>query len=698
MKKLFSMLALAMLLTGASAQDATDAVVFEIGGKPIYKSQFMKEFLRSVGKDPAAAPTACTYEKRKALEDYVQLYVNFQAKLADAYAMGLDTMKYLQDELGVYRKDLAAPYLIDSATLQGLLREAYERNHYALHAAHILVPCQESASPADTLKAYRHAVELYEEALKNPDFYSIAQREMQRQRRDNIDPQVRETADQVSPTEGDLGCFTVFDMIYAFESAAYSMRPGQIKGPVRSRYGYHIVKLFDRYEYYGKTQLAHIWVSDSDPNARARINSAYDQLREGADFAQVAKNASDDQNTRGSGGVMPELACNQLPWEYVEQVSAGMETGDYTKPFKSRFGWHIIKLIKKESIPSFESLVPYYKSKMTRGERATKPQHIFVEQCKRNYNFVDYTTVKTSKKKNAPYAASLDAVRAVVTDSIFSAIFHYDSNQITDMRPLFRIGDLEYNSRQFARYMYKNKTVYPICPMDIFMRDRYNDFVDAMVLKYADDHLETDNPEFGELIAEYRHGLMIFAYNDRMVWGKAIKDSAGFEEFYNRTAPTHSYDDTNDAVYFWNHRARVQVVTVADSACLAPAKALKIINKGVAKGWSMNDLQTRLTDKVSKKCTAEQPVKVELEVLEAGNQKVLANNEWGKGVYPRATQGGYQYLIVEQILQPELKSRQEARGYYLNDYQNYLEEQNNKDLREKYHVVIHQDVIDAITY
>ena len=187
---MFFMLVLSATMLCASAQTTNDPVIFEIGGKPIYKSQFMKDFLKSIGQDPAASPTACTYEKRKALEDYVQLYVNFQSKLADAYAMGLDTVSSLCDELGVYRKELAAPYLIDSATMQGLLREAYERNHYALHAAHILVPCPETATPADTLKAYNHAVELYQKAL-TMDFYKLAQQEMYDQRVKDQDPLVR---------------------------------------------------------------------------------------------------------------------------------------------------------------------------------------------------------------------------------------------------------------------------------------------------------------------------------------------------------------------------------------------------------------------------------------------------------------------------------------------------------------------------
>lgn len=695
MKKIFALALLAIMAFGVGAQNAEDPAIFEINGKNIYKSQFMKEFLQSIGKDPAAAPTACTYEKRKALEDYVQLYVNFQTKLADAYAMGLDTMPSLCDELNTYRNELAGPYLIDSVTMQQLLREAYDRNHYVLHAAHILVPCAPNALPADSLKAYNHAMELYNMALENPNFYEVAQKEMHDQRVDNIDPLVREKADEINPMEGDLGCFTVFDMVYPFESAAYAMTPGEVHKPVRSRYGYHILKLFGRYEYYGKSQIAHIWISSKDPSAKGKINSAYRQLQEGTDFGMVAKNASHDRTTSKNGGIMPELPCNQLPYAYIDAIANGLKVGEYTEPFESPFGWHIIKLLKKDSIPSFESMVPYYKSRMTRGERSTKPQHIFVEQCKQTYDFVDYTKVKTSKKKNAPYAASLDAVRAVVTDSIFSAIFNYDSNQITDMRPLFKIGDKQYNSRQLARYIKKNKKVRPLCDLNIFVEERYQEFVDAMVLKYADSRLEQDNPDFAELISEYRHGLMIFAYNDQMVWSRAVKDTAGFEEFYNRVSNTHNYNDTNDAVYFWDERARVHVYSVTDSVALPRTKALNIVYKAVKKGWTSHQMMETFAAKAK---TDSVCVKEDLTLVEKGNQQLLSANEWRTGIFTHPTEVGYDILIVEQMLPPELKTREEARGYYLNDFQNYLEEQNNAFLRKKYNVKIYQDVIDEITY
>ena len=646
--------------------------------------------------DPSAAPTACTYEKRKALEDYVQLYVNFQTKLTDAYALGYDTLTSLNQELATYRKELAAPYLIDSATLQQLLREAYERNHYVLHAAHILVPCAESALPADTLKAYKHAMEVYQEALQADNFYTVAQKEMRNQRIDDRDPLVREKADEVNPMEGDLGCFTVFDMIYAFESAAYKLKPGEVSKPVHSRYGYHIIKLFDRYEYYGKVQLAHIWISESNPNAQEKIRDAYRQLNEGIDFGIVARNHSDDNTTATNGGIMPELAPNQLPPDYVEAVAKGLKVGEYTAPFHTRFGWHIVKLLKQETMPDYESLVPYYRSRMTRGERSTKPQKMFIDQCKERYGFVDYTQVVTSKKKarKTTYAASLDAVRSIVTDSIFSAIFHYNPDSITDMRPLFKIGDREYDSRQFARFIYKNKKVRRICDLDIFVAERYQEFIDAKVLEYADSRLDQDNPEFGALVEEYRHGLMIFTYNDRMVWSQAIKDTAGFEAFYRNASLTHNYNDTNDAVYFWNRRARTSIYSISDSTCLTRSKALKLVNKGVKKGWN----STKMVGELNQKAKKDNLAKHDYALLEEGNQTMLSSNEWHTGVYAHTADSGYQILVVEKILDPELKTRDEARGYYLNDYQNYLEEQNNLALRKKYNVVIHQNVIDEITY
>ena len=224
-----------------SAAQTDDPVVMEVGGEKVYKSDFMKEFLPTVGKKVGDAPTVCTYEKREALNNYVNLYANFRAKLLDAKAMGFDTMPELKSELYKYRRELAAPYLIDSSVLSALLHEAYERNHYSLDAAHILVHVRQDAAPEDTLAALQRIQELRRRVMDGEDFFAVASEEVHR-----VNPKAPNR-----PNEGELGYFTSFDMVYPFENAAYGLQVGEVSQPVRTRFGSHIVKLLDKVELQG---------------------------------------------------------------------------------------------------------------------------------------------------------------------------------------------------------------------------------------------------------------------------------------------------------------------------------------------------------------------------------------------------------------------------------------------------------------
>ena len=191
---------------------------------------------------------------------------------------------------------------------------------------------------------------------------------------------------------------------------------------------------------------------------------------------------------------------------------------------------------------------------------------------------------------------------------------------------------------------------------------------------------------------------MIFSYTDRMVWSKAIKDTTGLKEFYERESKKRSLDNPEDEPYFWNTRAQVKTVTVSDSAALPPAKAIKIINKCQKKGIDNLGLQSQLAEAATKKDTTNKVVKVDPVTVEEGNQNLLAKNEWKPATYVHPNKKGYTILVVEKIIDPCLKSVMEARGYYINDYQNYLDAELIKTLRQKYNVVIHQDVVDEITY
>ncbi|MBR1793506.1 MAG: peptidylprolyl isomerase [Bacteroidales bacterium] len=714
MKKTIALVVAVLLLSGLRAQKIEDPVIFEIGDQKILKSEFMKDFLRSIDKTSSVSSS----EKRQVLEDYVKLFVNYRAKLADAYALGMDTNADMLNELATYRKELSAPYLIDSATLSRLLYEAYERNQQAVHAAHILLPLSPMASPSDTQRVYNEAMALYNRlTLDKEDFFTVAREVMEKQ----MNPEQRERMaqnPQVKGHEGDLGFFTAFDMVYPFENAAYTIPVGEIGKPVRSRFGYHIIKVIDRVPYYGSTTLRHIWISDRMANSKAegKIKMAYDRLMEGMPFEKVAHNYSDDRATSSKGGQLGSLAMQQMPPEYVSIVGRNaMKAGDISKPFHTEYGWHIIMVERRDTIPSFADMLPDYRQRISRDQRNTAPQSIFVEQCKQRYGFVDYTRqygkwVKSGSgreqfvadakvTKKSRYASSLNELVSMVNDSVFSRQWVFHPERVTDRHPLFVLDDTTYDAVALGQYIALKQI--PMGRQDIaqFVQQRYDEFIAEKVLRLADSRLEQDNVEFRGLIDEYRHGLMIFNYNDDQIWSKALKDTSGFDLFYQQTSVTHTYENPEDSVYFWKDRARVVVYRVADSLCLPPATALKAIAKGQKKQKSASDIRLDLIEKVDRKhCKATQPVKQRLEVVEMGRQELLDMKEWKTGTYVHPQSKGYEVCVVEQLMPPMLKSKDEARGYYVNDFQSAMEQQLVERLHKKYNVVIHQDVVDAITY
>ncbi|MBO4588739.1 MAG: peptidylprolyl isomerase [Bacteroidales bacterium] len=700
MKKLLTTIVLVALTATAFCQKTDDPVMFEVNGQQIRRSEFMKEFLASIGKDPSSPKTACTYEKRQALQEYVELFANFRAKLADAKARGFDTMPSLVNELRQYRNDLAAPYLLDSTTLQELLQEAYDRNHYIVRANHILVRCNENASPADTLKAYRHATDLYNRVMKGEDFTALAKEEEQR----TDEGVVRDAETASTYVAGELGYFSVFDMVYPFETAAYNLKAGGISKPVRTRFGYHIIKVIDRKPFYGQTKVQHIWVRGGADTitGQKKIQEAYKRLSKGESFESVAQSISDDRTTYSDGGRLPMLPVTKLPPEYIEKAASGMAEGTYTEPFHTRFGWHIVKLLHKDTIPPYEDMVSIYKQRLTRDQRNSKPKDRFIVDAKKRYGFKDYTQEyakgKNGKKSNKPMA-NMETLIKMVNDSIFMKQWEYDEAALAaNDQTLFTLNGKDYKLTEFAKYVKDHQRGELKRDYTEYLNSRYKSYTDEMVIKCANDNLERDNSDFAALINEYRNGLMIFAYNEKMIWSKAMEDTAGLKAFYNIQRTKRDINNPADSNYFWNTRARTMVVTIADSSCIAPAKAIKIVEKANKKRMSQSDLKEMLTKSVNKKSTISNPISVALETFEEDRHSELLRNEWRPGIYTHTSGHGYKIYVVEQITNPGLKSLQEARGYYITDYQNELEQELNKRLRQKYNVKIHQDVVDETTY
>ena len=697
MKKTLLLLAAAVLST-LTLQAQSDPVVIEVGGQQIRKSEFMKEFNANVGQQLNKKPGITAAEKREALEEYVDLYALFRAKLLDAHVRGFDTAANLQKELMRYRKELAAPYLIDSAVLQHLLAEAYERNHYSLHAAHILVSIPVSAPPEDSIKAYNKALELYNRiTIDGEDFFDVA---ADYYHQINPDGEVR-------PNEGDLGYFTVFDMVYPFESAAYALKVGEVSQPVRTRYGYHLIKLFDRVEgLYGKVTLAHIWLHSTDSNARrSDIYQIYDQLKKGINFNSLARQ-SDDRTTSGSGGVLTDATLSQLPPEYIHEL-VPLKEGEFSKPFFTQYGWHIIKLIKRDTLPQAADLEGFYKQRMTRDQRGDESRKTFAANSRKKYGIIDCTTTpikqtaKGRKKKAAPVKmmASLDELMRVIPDSVRNKKWVFDESKFTDTTALVITPTGKYTSVDVGRYISTHQKKARFDNMQILLRQQYEDFLDSVSITYADSQLEKEYPEFAQVVDEYRRGLMIFNYNDALIWHKAINDTVGFADFYARESQTKRLDNPDDSIYFFHPRARVTIIDVTNAEALAPEKAQTIIAKAMKKNMASSEMRQQLLKKINrKKYLGDNLIKVEVDQVEQTRQHLLSANQWQRGVYTVNQGIGYRMLVVEEILPRSIKGIGEARGYYLNAWQNEVERKLNESLKKQYNVKIDRNVVRTLTF
>jgi peptidyl-prolyl cis-trans isomerase SurA len=351
------------------AQDFSNKVLLTVNGTEITAGEFIRLFKKSYDT-----------VNSKELDNYLQQYISFRLKVADATDAGYDTTKSFKNELKGYRNELAANYLIDNDLKEKLLQQAYKRSLTELKAWHILINCAPDAHPDDTLKAWTKAFDIRERIKNGEPFEQVA----------------RGASEDLSVTinGGNLGYFTVFQMIKPFEDAAYNLKKGEISMPVRTPFGYHIIKLEDRRPSRGQIKVAHIMKNipigagkEEKLKAEEEINNIYKQLVEGASFEDIAKKESDDKVSALNGGELKWFGAGEIITEFSEAAFSLKKNGEITKPFKTFYGWHIIKRIDLRKPESFEESKPILESKINKSYLNTVGRKSLADKLRKDYKF-----------------------------------------------------------------------------------------------------------------------------------------------------------------------------------------------------------------------------------------------------------------------------------------------------------------------
>jgi peptidyl-prolyl cis-trans isomerase SurA len=659
-KSVFGLIVLIFLAVTAIpvfAQDK-DPVILNVAGEEISRSEFLNVYMKNNVNSEVL--------DRKSLEEYMELYINFRLKVKEAEALGLDTVRSFKEELAGYRKQLAQPYLIDEEMNKSLLQEAYDRKKTDIRASHILIRVDRNATPADTLLAYKKVMNLRKRILKGEDFGKVAM-----EASDDLSARDRQMEGRtIKGNLGDLGYFTVFDMVYPFETGAYNTPVGEVSMPVRSDFGYHLIKVTDRKPALGRVQVAHIMMrlpanATADDSARIaeKAMDVYMRILNGEDFARLAEQNSDDKSTAAKGGVLPWFGANKMIPEFISEITKLKNLNDITKPFLTSFGWHIVKLLDRKEIGSYEDVVNELKQSLTRSDRAKKSEEALINRIKREYKY----------KENLK---GRDDFYKVVTDTIFSA--KWSAQQAEGLKKtIMTIGRQSFSQQDFAKWLEKNQRKRAKEDIRTFVNSMFATFANETLLAYEDSRLESKYPDFKMLVKEYRDGILLFELTDQKIWSKAVKDTAGLESFYNQ----------HKGNYMWGQRLDATVYTLEST----DDKLIAGLRKAISSGLTDTELLAQYNTDTTSVLT------IDHRKYQKGDDELIDNLEWKPGLAPESIDEGKVYLVnIHALLSPEPKKLNEARGLITADYQNYLEQEWIRELRARYPFKVYDEVLSSI--
>lgn len=642
-----------LISTNLLAQSGT---LFSVGNQNISSSDFLTVYKKNnMGKEVDMSESA--------LSDYLNLYINFRLKVQEARDLRVDTIPNVKSELITYRSQLAKGYLTDKDKIDQLTLEAYERSKTEVHVMHILVSCDPNALPADTLAAFQKITRLRNAIVKGKDFAKVA----------------ADSSDDKSAKDngGDIGYITSLQVVYPFESAAYTTPAGKISQPFRTRFGFHIVKVLDTRPGRGTITVAHIFAKvsanageEEKTKAKNKIDEVYTKLQSGGSFDQLAKEYSEDKTTASEGGKLAPFTTGKMVSEFEEASYALTTPGSYSKPVQTKFGWHIIKLIEKKPIQSYDELKDGLKKQVEKDQRAELAKSSFINKLKQEYAFTEHKealnelllAIDTNLVKGLWTAESVkDLKKPIITLT--------DTKWVPGTKNILQSDLATALERMQRKNLSKDK--------ETMFNNIYKQFVEGQLFFYEEERLSAKFQPFRDLMNEYNDGILLFELTDQKVWTKAVKDTVGLTTFYQTVKQN----------YMSNEKAKVSTYTCANQ------QIADLVQASLAKGVT----DAKILAKANKKNSNN--LKIDYTIVEQGKGSEIEPLGWevGKNYVLTSDNGSSRIMRITEKLAPSPRPIEEVRGYVVADYQEKLENAWVLSLREKYPVKINDKELKAIS-
>lgn len=641
-------IALTCFLGLSSLAQMKKEVLFTIDQKPYYTDEFIRIYNKNLDlvKD----------ESQKNLDTYLDLYVAYKMKVAKAHKLDLDKGKNYQTELQTYRKQLSKNYLTDTQVTDELIREAYNRSLKEIKASHILILVDENASEEDDHKALEKIKAIKARLDKGEDFGELAQQLSE-------DPSAKEN-------KGQLGYFSVFRMVYPFETAAYNTPKGAVSVPVRTRFGYHLIKVEDIRDNRGELTVAHIMLNKPTDAQKAKeasekINDIYKKIEQGESFEELARQFSEDAATAQKGGVLSRFGSGQLASEIFENEAFALtKPNSYSKPIETEFGYHIIKLIEKHPVKTFEESKLEIEARLRKDQRSQKITESLNNKLHKKYK------ITTDKKL---FAQAL----ALVDSAYYKKTFELPENTDPFNKVILTINkDKNVSGIEFLNFIKAEQNrMQRITAIDKAKETLQENFINAHLNTYYDENLEREFPEFGHIMEEYKEGLLLFDLMEKEIWQKAQNDTIGLEAFYEK----------NKDNYKWKQRIHAVVASSVNRDFVVQTKTF--FEQGKEIDFIKNELNV----------DAKVNIMLNEGFFESESNALPKDYKPFVGVSEIYEQGGYYYVIKGTEFIPETtKTLDEARGRVISDYQQFLEENWVDALKNEFKVDVKPTVFNKV--
>jgi peptidyl-prolyl cis-trans isomerase SurA len=628
------------------AQDLNTKILMTVDSKNIQTGEFIRMYHKST--EPG---------KTLDVEKYLQQFIVFKLKVADALSKGYDTTKSFRKELNGYRNQLAQNYLTDTQVKDKILQKAFQRSLIEINAWHILIALPPDPSDADTLKAWQKASNIRERILKGEPFEVVA----------------RGTSDDksVKINGGNLGYFSAFQMIMPFEDAAYSLKKGTISMPVRTPYGYHIIKVTDKRPSKGRIKVAHI-MKAAPPGidekiakkAEDDINDIYIMLQDGASFSELAQKYSDHKESAVKGGELDWFGTGEIISDFSEAAFAITDTGKYSKPVRTPYGWHIIKLINRKSPGTFEESRSFLESKINQSYLNSLSKKSFIEKLKKDYK----------------YHINQNAYQWFVnhTDTlIIKGLKSYDTLEMPE-GDLYSFANQHTAVKEFAVYIEKRRSMIDSNDSAVFINRLIDAGVTNHLISYENSVLENKYPEFRYLMNEFHDGMLLFDISSEKVWNKVSNDTAGQRRYY---------EDHKDN---WMSRREIE----AKVYILKSSEGESLLSSEFQKNYNRPDLDAMLLNKFNKK--NDTLLTIQEKRWFKGDNAEIDKPEWTNGSYFLLKDSFPEMIFIKRVIEPAPLKFEDVQGEVMTGYQDLLESEWIGQLNKNYNVKVDSLVLEEV--